>query len=338
MGMKWKKAVSVFAAAAMTAMALSGCSGMGNAKESEVQPVHLTFGHGQAEGHPYHIAALEFKKQVEEKTNHRVIVDIQPNGNLGDEREMTEGLQLGTIDITVAVAATLSGFDPDMDVFNFSYLFDSREEAFKVLDGATGQEIFKGLEKQGIETYGTFDLGFRSMTNPSRPIVHPADAKGIRMRTLESSVCVDSLGELGIDAVSMSFGELFTALQTKAVDGQENPLFTIYNSRFYEVQKYLSLTEHFYPVCPVMVSDLMWKKLNDEDAAIVKEELYEMVKYERKVAGEQLDETLQKLKDAGMEVNTVDKSEFRKAISPVYEKYSAQYGDLLNKIEKAKGE
>ena len=104
-----------------------------------------------------------------------------------------------------------------MDVFNFLYLFDSREEAFKVLDGETGQEIFKGLEKQEIETYGTFDLGFRSMTNSSRPIVHPEDAKVIRMRTLESSVCVDSLGELGIDAVSMSFGELFTALQTRVL-------------------------------------------------------------------------------------------------------------------------
>lgn len=103
-----------------------------------------------------------------------------------------------------------------MDVFNFLYLFDSREEAFKVLDGETGQEIFKGLENRG-ETYGTFDLGFRSMTNSSRPIVHPEDAKGIRMRMLESSVCVDSLGELGIDAVSMSFGELFTALQTRVL-------------------------------------------------------------------------------------------------------------------------
>ena len=158
------------------------------------------------------------------------------------------------------------------------------------------------------------------------------------MRTLESSVCVDSLSELGIDAVSMSFGELFTALQTKAVDGQENPLFTIYNSRFYEVQKYLSLTEHFYPVCPVMVSDLMWDKLSDEDAAIVKEELHDMVQYERKVSGEELDKTLQELKDAGMEVNTVDKSKFKEAISPVYEKYDAQYGKLLKEIEKAKEE
>lgn len=333
---RWKRAVAAVVVAA-TMVAGSGCSSTARDYDS-TKPIHITFGHGQAEGHPYQIAALKFKEEVEEKTNQRVIVDVQPNGNLGDEREMTEGLQLGTIDITVAVAATLSGFDSDLDVFNFPYLFDSREEAFQVLDGETGQKIFKGLEKQGIETYGTFDLGFRSMTNSSRPIVEPEDAKGIRMRTLESSVCVDSLGELGIDAVSMSFGELFTALQTKAVDGQENPLFTIYNSRFYEVQKYLSLTEHFYPVCPVLVSDLLWDKLKDEDAAIVKEALSDMVTYERQVAGEQLDETLQKLKDCGMEVNTVDKSKFKEAVSPVYEKYDAQYGELLKEIEAAKEE
>lgn len=330
---KWKQLTAILL---VMIFALSGCGSIGVKKNSANEMVHLTFGHGQAEGHPYHKAALYFKEQVEEKTNGRVIVDIQPNGNLGDEREMTECLQLGTIDITVAVAATLSGFDADMDVFNFPYLFDTREEAFNVLDSETGQEIFSGMNDQGIEIYGTFDLGFRSMTNSKRPIQTPEDARGIRMRTLESSVCVDSLGELGIDAVSMSFGELFTALQTGAVDGQENPLFTIYNSRFYEVQKYLSLTEHFYPVCPLMVSDLMWDKLSDEDTEIVKQELYDMVDYERKIAGEELDKTLEAIKESGMEVNEVDKAAFKEAISPVYEKYEEQYGDLLRKIEAAK--
>lgn len=223
-------------------------------------------------------------------------------------------------------------------IFNFPYLFDTREQAFQVLDSETGKEIFDGMKEQGIEIYGTFDLGFRSMTNSKHPIKTPEDAKGIRMRTLESSVCVDSLGELGIDAVSMSFGELFTALQTGAVDGQENPLFTIYNSRFYEVQKYLSLTEHFYPVCPLMVSDLMWDKLSDEDAAIVKEELYDMVDYEREVAGDELDKTLQAIKDSGMEVNEVDKEAFKEAVAPVYDKYADKYGDLFKKIEAAKEE
>ena len=207
------------------------------------EPITLTFGHGQAEGHPYQTAALYFKDQVEKESGGTITVEVSPNGTLGDEREQIEGLQMGTIDITVAVAAALSGFDSNMDVFNMPYLFGSREEAFKVLDGEVGQSIFKGLESQGIRTFGTFDLGFRSMTNSIRPITSPEDCQGIRMRTLESSVCVDALGCLGIDAVSMSFSELFTSLQTGAVDGQENPLFTIYNSRFYEVQKYLSLTE-----------------------------------------------------------------------------------------------
>lgn len=336
----YKKLKALFTIFLMMALVLSGCKSTKKSQEKKNsttnKAVHLTFGHGQAEGHPYHIAALYFKQQVEKRTNHRVIIDIQPNGNLGDEREMTEGLQLGTIDITVAVAATLSGFDSDMDVFNFPYLFDSREEAFKVLDSKTGKKIFAGMKKQGIETYGTFDLGFRSMTNSKRAIKTPSDSKGIRMRTLESSVCVDSLGELGIDAVSMSFGELFTALQTKAVDGQENPLFTIYNSRFYEVQKYLSLTEHFYPVCPVMVSDLMWDKLSDKDAKIVKEELYDMVDYERKVSGNELEKTLKELKENGMQVNTVDKKAFKKAVSPVYKKYDSKYGKLLKQIKQAK--
>lgn len=298
--------------------------------------IKLTFGHGQAEGHPYQKAALYFKDYVEKASGGAISVSVYPNGTLGDEREEIEELQLGGIDITVAVASALSGFDSDMDVFNMPYLFDSREQAFKVLDGDVGQEIFGGLEQQGIKTFGTYDLGFRSMTNSIRPINTPADAKGLRMRTLESSVCVDALGALGIDAVSMSFSELFTSLQTGAIDGQENPLFTIYNSRFYEVQKYLSLTEHFYPVCPLMLSEITWNKLDPDQQKIVEEGLEKSVNYERKLAGNELDSMLQKIKEKGMEVNEVDKEPFKQAVQPVYEKYQNQFGELVDKINAAK--
>lgn len=314
-------------------------SGDGAAQTEEAEgAVHIIFGHGQAEGHPYQVAAESFKKEVEEATDGRVIVDIFANGSLGDEREMTESLQLGTVDMTVAVAAVLSGFDPNMDVFNFPYLFDSREQAFQVLDGEVGQEIFSGMEKEGIEIFGTFDLGFRSMTNNARPIVEPEDCKGLRIRTLESSVCVDALGCLGIDAMSMSFSELFTAMQTGTVDGQENPLFTIYNSRFYEVQKYLSLTEHFYPVCPVMVSDLMWEKVPEQDQEAVRTAISNMVDYERELAGEELDTMLVELEEKGMIINEVDKEAFKEAVQPVYDKYEDQYGELLDQIRAAEGE
>lgn len=312
-----------------------GASAGKEVSEPVGDPIKLTFGHGQAEGHPYQIAALYFKDLVEKESGGSITVEVSPNGTLGDEREQVEGLQMGTIDITVAVAAALSGFDSNMDVFNMPYLFNSREEAFQVLDGEVGQNIFAGLESQGIRTFGTFDLGFRSMTNSIRPITSPEDCEGIRMRTLESSVCVDALGCLGIDAVSMSFSELFTSLQTGAVDGQENPLFTIYNSRFYEVQKYLSLTEHFYPVCPVMVSDITWNKLSPEQQVIVENGLKEAVAYERDLAGKELDQMRISCEEKGMEVNEVDKAPFIEAVQPVYEKYDSQFGELIRQMKEA---
>lgn len=335
-----KKIISVSLAAFILTTSLAGCQGTKNTQpeaaasnSTQSSAINLTFGHGQAEGHPYQKAAIYFKELVEEESNGTITVSVQPNGTLGDEREMAEGLQMGTIDITVAVAAALSGFDSKMDVFNMPYLFESREQAFKVLDGEVGKDIFAGLESQGIKTFGTFDLGFRSMTNSLHPISTVEDCNGIRMRTLESSVCVDALGALGIDAVSMSFSELFTALQTGAVDGQENPLFTVYNSRFYEVQKYLSLTEHFYPVCPVMVSEITWNKLSTEQQQIVESALTRAVTYERELAGEELATMLEGCKEKGMEINEVNKEPFIQSVQPVYEKYQAQFGDIIEKIK-----
>lgn len=307
----------------------------GEQKAPVGDPIELSFGHGQAEGHPYQKAALYFKDLVEKESGGSITVNVSPNGTLGDERESVEGLQMGTLDISVAVAAALSGFDSNMDVFNMPYLFDSREQAFKILDGEVGQNIFSNLESQGIKVFGTFDLGFRSMTNSKHPINTVEDCKGIRVRTLESSVCVDALGALGMDAVSMSFSELFTALQTGAVDGQENPLFTIYNSRFYEVQKYLSLTEHFYPVCPVMMNEITWNKLSPDQQAIVENAMKQAVDYERKLAGEELEAMLEGCKENGMEVNEVDKAPFIEAVQPVYDKYDSQFGDIIRQIKSA---
>ena len=147
------------------------------AKAPVGDPIELTFGHGQAEGHPYQQAALYFKDLVEKESGGSITVTVAPNGTLGDERESVEALQMGTMDISVAVAAALSGFDSNMDVFNMPYLFDSREEAFKVLDGEVGQELFGNLESQGIKVFGTYDLGFRSMTNSTRPIETPDDSR-----------------------------------------------------------------------------------------------------------------------------------------------------------------
>ena len=180
----------------------------------------LSFGHAQSDTHLFNDTVLKFKDLLEEKSGGAMSVDVFANGTLGNEREMAESLQIGTLDMCISAVATLSGFDSNLDVFNFPYVFESSEHAYKVLMGDLGYELFKPLEESnGIKYLGQVDLGFRSMTNNERPIYTPNDCKGLRMRTMESSICVESLSALGIDAVSMSFGELFTALQTGAVDG-----------------------------------------------------------------------------------------------------------------------
>ena len=153
------------------------------------------------------------------------------------------------------------------------------------------------------------------------------------MRTLQSSICVEALGTLGIDAVSMSFGELFTALQTGAVDGQENPISVIYSSRFYEVQKYLSLTEHLYPVSPILISMQTWNSLTEEQQGWVREAMNEALDWEWEESPAEIDDMLSELAENGMEINEVDKAPFVEAMQVVYENHKDQYGNLIERIK-----
>ena len=294
----------------------------------------LSFGHAQSDTHLFNDTVLKFKDLLEEKSGGAMSVDVFANGTLGNEREMAESLQIGTLDMCISAVATLSGFDSNLDVFNFPYLFESSEHAYKVLMGDLGYELFKPLEESnGIKYLGQVDLGFRSMTNNERPIYTPNDCKGLRMRTMESSICVESLSALGIDAVSMSFGELFTALQTGAVDGQENPISVIYSSRFYEVQKYLSMTEHLYPVSPILMSMQTWNSLSEEEQGWVSEAMAEALDWSWEESATQIDTMKQELADNGMEINEVDKAPFIKATQVVYENYQDQYGELIARIQ-----
>ena len=183
-----KRFVAFLLACALCLMVLAGCGGApvgsaplsqpGAAADPGAAPaagaaITLTFGHGQSEAHSFHQAALYFKQLIEERSGGAIAVNVQPNGALGDEKEMAEGLQMGTVDMVVCAVATLTGFDPALDVFNLPYLFESREQGIAVLDGEIGQGMFENLEGQGLKLLGFFDLGFRSMTNSQHPIAAP---------------------------------------------------------------------------------------------------------------------------------------------------------------------
>ncbi len=223
--------------------------------------IKLKLGHVAPTDEPYHQAAEKFAELVKKNTGGAVEIQIFPNSLLGGQRELLEGLQLGSVDITLTTAAVLSSFLPKTQVIELPFMFRDSEHVYKVVDGPLAKEIYEGDEKKKMKVIDTWENGFRIITNIVRPIEKPEDMKGVKIRVMENKMYIEMFKALGANPTPMARGELFTGLQTKVVDGQENPLGQIYTSRFYEVQKYISLTGHTYSPEAVVFSLATWKKI-----------------------------------------------------------------------------
>jgi tripartite ATP-independent transporter DctP family solute receptor len=296
------------------------------------EKLKLKFGHVLAPDHPYQLGAEKFKEILESTAPEPVEVEIYHSSQLGSERDLTEGLQLGSIDIAIA-PGTISSFEPNMKVLDLPYIFRDREHAYKVLDGEIGQKLAADLPSKDLRLLAYWENGFRHITNSKKPINTPADLEGIKIRVPENATYVDTFNEWKANVTAMAFGELYTALQQKTIDGQENPLALIATNKFYEAQKYLSLTGHFYGPAQVLISEHTWKKLSPEMQEAIQKAANEARDYERQLLKDTEDQYLQTLKDEGMEVNEVDKQLFMDSVKPVWEKYKSQYGDLIEQIQ-----
>ena len=268
--------------------------------------------------HIYNVGLEEFAKLVKEKSNGELDVQIFPAAQLGSERDFVEGLQLGTLEMTLTSTGPMGNFVPEIKLFNLPYLFANRAEAYKVLDGPIGTEIADKLLKIGIRSLGWYENGFRNVTNNVRPINQVTDMKGIKIRVMEDSLFIDSMKALGASPLPMAFGELYTALEQGTVDAQENPLGNIYTSRFQEVQKYLAMTGHFYSPAMLLVSEIFWKSLNPAQQKALAEAGAEARDYERQLSIDSESDYKKKLLEAGMQITEPDKTEFIKAVKPVY--------------------
>lgn len=342
--MKVTKVVALLLALMMLAVVAAGCGGQkaadnsGDAKTPDAdKTINLKVGHVLAPTHPYHLGLTKFSELVSEKTGGKVKVDVFPSSQLGNEREMIEALQMGTLDMTLVSTAPLAGFSNKFLVFDLPFIFQTREQAYKVVDGPIGTDIMQSLQQNGIVGLGYWENGFRNLTNSKRPVVKPEDAKGLKIRTMENKIHMASFKAVGADPTPMAFGELYTALQQKTVDGQENPLAIIYTSKFYEVQKYLSMTGHFYAASPLLVSKAVWDKLPADAQKALQEAAIEARDYERGLIQESDQKLLDEVKKLGMEVAEVDKAEWIKAMEPVYQEYEPQIGkDLIEQIKNTK--
>ncbi|MEW6661147.1 MAG: TRAP transporter substrate-binding protein [Bacillota bacterium] len=283
---------------------------------------------------PYHVAALKFKELVEAKTAGNIKVEVYPNAVLGDERTLLEGMQVGTIDMGVITNGPVANFLPKIAVFEMPFLFSKREDAYAVLDGPIGQNILKELESVKLKGLAYAERGFRNLTNSKRPVLTPADVKGLKLRVMQNPVYIDLFNTLGANAVPMAWPEALTALQQGTIDGQENPVNVAYAFKLYETQKHLSMTRHTYaPALFVMSLDVFNKNFTPETQQILVEAAKEAGKYVRNWIAENEEKQLKEVEEKGLQVHYPELAPFKEAVKPVYQKYSDRFGNLISEIE-----
>lgn len=285
----------------------------------------LNIGSALSATHPTSIAFQSFKEAVEKRTNGDLVVNIYTDSALGGEADLLEQVTSGTVEgMLQGGAANWEPYNAEVNVALLPFLFTSLENAREAWGGQFGQEFCeKLLEPTGVTILSVWEQGYRHMTNNIRPIVEPGDVAGIKFRTNENSMKVAMYEAAGGSAVIMSFSDVYTGLQNKTIDGQENPLSTIYTSSLQDVQKYLSLTGHMYDAAPLAVNTAWFTSLPEEYQTILKEEAANA----REIVLKENDENkyLELLKDAGIEVNEVNKEAFQEAMQVVWKDYASKY-------------
>ena len=279
---------------------------------------------------------VKFGEIVMKETNGAIKVEVFSDGVLGGDRQTLEGLQMGTIHGTSVSTGPIAAFVPQFDVFDLPFLFKDKATAFKVADGPIGQELLDKLPAVGMIGLNYWENGFRHLTNNKREVKTMEDIKGLKIRTLESKVHVDTWKMLGANPTPMSFSQLYTALEQGVVDGQENPYGNVVVNKFYEVQKYLTNTGHVYNASPFLISKKFWDTLSDKEKDIMKKAAKEAQVYQRQLNEKEDQDSLAFLKEKGMKINDLNPGEKEKivaALQPLYTQYSATLGkELVDKM------
>ena len=275
----------------------------------------------------YGVGSNAFCEEVEKRTSGRYKCQQFPGSALGGEREMIEAVQLGTLDIVNTSTGPVGNFVPEVNIVDIPFLFRDYDHARRVMDGPIGDDLRAKFPAKGLIALAWTENGFRHMTNSKRPIVKPEDAKGLKIRSMQNKVHMQAFQSIGIQPTPMAFPELFGALQTGVVDGQENPIPVILSAKFSQVQKHLSLTGHVYSPALLIVSPALWNKLSDADKKAFTEAGKAASVAQRKKVNDDERDGIAQLRAGGMEVVTsVDNQAFRNAMTPVWADFAKQFG------------
>jgi len=277
------------------------------------------------------LAYKKFKEYVEEQSNNRVSVQLYPNAQMGGDREVAESVALGILTMGETMTSVLTTYDPIFQILDIPYIFKNANDGFAALDNELGAKFDEILTNKGIHNLGYSYGGARSVSNNVRPINEPKDLKGLKIRVMESPAYIEVFNTLGANAVPISWSELFTALQQGVVDGQENPPGMVYSTKFYEVQKYYSLTRHTYSFIPQLFNDKFYQELPGDIKKIIDDGAKKyLVDWQRQKETDDCKTYVEKLKEAGMIVNEItpeNRVKFVEKIKPLYENYVKKLGE-----------
>jgi tripartite ATP-independent transporter DctP family solute receptor len=309
------------------ALALAGL--MAGGAQAEVRDYNLKMGTTLPDDHPITQGAHKFADLVQARSEGRMKVRVYGSATLGNELQMQSALQGGTQDFSITTTTTLVGMVKEYSVLDMPYLFRTTAEADAVLDGPVGQDLFGLLESKGLHGLAYMEQGFRHTTNSKHPVARWEDFDGLKIRVQPSAFYVDMFNALGANAVPMTINEVYTAMETHAIDGHENSLAAINSNRFQEVQKYLSLTGHSYNAVALLMSKMTWDRMNDDERAIIAGAAHDAAVYERTVSRKLNDSLLETLKKDGMQANDVtpaEKQRLAEKLQPVVDKYAGIIG------------
>jgi len=326
-----------FLAAASTTAAAAALLPGGAPGARAQQPIVLKYATSLGEDSAYYKGAVALAEAADQLSGGRLKIQIFANAQLGNDRDMIEGMQLGSIDLASPSTGAMGAVVPAATALDLPYIFDDHAHVYRVLDGPVSERIHKLFDGVGFHPLGYWEIGFRNLTNNVRPVRTPADVKGLKLRTLPAAIHQRAWSLVGAQPVAIDFTELYNALNTGVVDGQENPYNIILLGKLYEVQKHLSITRHIYGTAPTSVSDITWKKLSPELQKILKEAVTRSTPVQRQAAGGNEGAQLERLKSLGMNVVAdPDRAAFQKAMQPAWDVYTSRFGkpgqDLIDAI------
>ncbi|MFC3417927.1 TRAP transporter substrate-binding protein [Salinicoccus hispanicus] len=308
----------------LTALLLSGCGGSTKAEDVTV----LRMGHIQSESHTWHKGSEEFARLVEEKTNGSVKVDIYPSSTLGSDRDLLEGMQIGSVDFAL-VAGVMSNFYEPYAILELPYLFEDQDHLEAFLYGEEGQKLKdETLEATGIRGLEFWLRGPRELTSNVK-VETPEDLRGLKIRVPNIEASVKGWQAMGANPTPMNFGEVYSSLQTGVIDAQENPLSFSTNARIHEVQDYLVMTDHVFGYVQLLTSEKMFEKLTAEEQQAVEEAATEATEYQNELVLEEDEVAKQSFLDEGVEIVEVDTEPFMELVQPVHDELADKYGREL---------